>query len=126
MTNSIIKAPQGAIYLSDFLQELPVNCLLNKRKTGCGGTELVTRNGMPSIIAMPYVALVKNKTEHRTDGIEVLGVYDGVTQEDIVRYARTHSRIKIAVTYDSLPRLVEALALAGIDAYRELFLLVDE
>lgn len=126
MQNTIIKAPQGANYLSEFMEELPVNCLLNKRKTGCGGTELVIRNSVPSIIAMPYVALVRNKTEHREDGIEVLGVYDGVTQDDIVRYARTHSLLKIAVTYNSLPRLIEALALVGIDAYRELFLLIDE
>ncbi len=29
---------------------------------------------------MPYVALVKNKTIYRTDDIEVLGVYEDVTE----------------------------------------------
>jgi len=75
---------------------------------------------------MPYVALVKNKTIYRTDDIEVLGVYEDVTEWDITQYARTHSPLKIATTYDSLPRVVSALQSIGIDPYKELFLLVDE
>ena len=44
-TNSIanqnwtINAPAGATYLSDFLTEIPTNCLFNKKQTGCGATE---------------------------------------------------------------------------------------
>ena len=34
--------------------------------------------------------------------------------------------IKIAVTYDSLPRTIRALETAGFNPYKELFLLVDE
>ena len=56
------------------MTEIPVNCLFNKKKTGCGATELAIRNSIPTLIAMPYVALVKNKTVCRTDDIEVLGV----------------------------------------------------
>lgn len=126
MKNQIIKAPEGAVYLSDFLTEIPVNCLFNKKQTGCGATELAIRNSIPSIIAMPYVALVKNKTIYRTDGISVLGVYEGVTEQEIIDYAQTHTPLKIATTYDSLPRTIKALQSAGIDPYRELFLLVDE
>lgn len=126
MKNQIIKAPEGAVYLSDFLTEIPVNCLFNKKQTGCGATELAIRNSIPTIIAMPYVALVKNKTIYRKDGISVLGVYEGVTEQEIIDYARTHSPLKIATTYDSLPRTIKALQSAGIDPYRELFLLVDE
>ena len=58
------------------MTEIPVNCLFNKKKTGCGATELAIRNSIPTLIAMPYVALVKNKTVCRTDDIEVLGVYE--------------------------------------------------
>ncbi|WP_288822367.1 hypothetical protein [uncultured Alistipes sp.] len=75
---------------------------------------------------MPYVALVKNKTVCRTDDIEVLGVYEDITEWDITQFARTHSPLKIATTYDSLPRVVSALQSIGIDPYKELFLLVDE
>lgn len=124
--SSIIDAPAGATYLSDFLTEIPVNCLFNKKQTGCGATELAIRNSIPTIIAMPYVALVKNKTIYRKDDISVLGVYEGIQEQDIIDYARSHSPIKIAVTYDSLPRTIRALETAGLNPYKDLFLLVDE
>ena len=54
------------------MTEIPVNCLFNKKKTGCGATELAIRNSIPTLIAMPYVALVKNKTVCRKDDISVL------------------------------------------------------
>lgn len=121
-----VSAPQGAHYLSEFMTEIPENCLLNKKQTGCGATELAIRNSIPTIIAMPYVALVKNKTIYRKDDISVLGVYEGISEQDIIDYVRTHSLLKIAVTYDSLPRVITALQSTGINPYKELFLLVDE
>lgn len=124
--NRVINAPVGATYLSDFLTEIPVNCLFNKKQTGCGATELAIRNSIPTIIAMPYVALVKNKTIYRKDSISVLGVYEGITEQDIIDYAQNHSPVKIAVTYDSLPRTIRALETAGLNPYRDTFLLVDE
>ncbi|MCI5716889.1 MAG: hypothetical protein MR292_00670 [Alistipes sp.] len=108
------------------MKEVPANCLFNKKKTGCGATELAIRNDVPTIIAMPYVALVKNKTIYRTDDIEVLGVYEDITEWDITQFASTHSPLKIATTYDSLPRVVAALQSIGINPYTDLFLLVDE
>lgn len=124
--NWTIEAPEGATYLSDFLTEIPNNCLFNKKQTGCGATELAIRNSIPTIIAMPYVALVKNKTIYRQDDISVLGVYEGIGEQDIMEYAQSHSPLKIAVTYDSLPRTIKALQAAGLDPYNDLFLLVDE
>ena len=124
--NWIIDAPAEATYLSDFLTEIPVNCLFNKKQTGCGATELAIRNSIPTIIAMPYVALVKNKTIYRKDDISVLGVYEGITEQDIIDYAKRHSPLKIAVTYDSLPRTIRALETAGHNPYKDIFLLVDE
>ena len=113
-------------YLSDFLTEIPVNCLFNKKQTGCGATELAIRNNIPTIIAMPYVALVKNKTIYRKDDISVLGVYEGIGEQEIIDYAQGHSPLKIAVTYDSLPRTIKALQNIGIEPYKDTFLLVDE
>lgn len=75
---------------------------------------------------MPYVALVKNKTIYRKDDLSVLGVYEGVTEQEIIAYAQSHSPLKIAVTYDSLPRTIKALQSIGIDPYKDTFLLVDE
>lgn len=111
-------APESATYLSDFMAEIPANCLFNKKQTGCGATELAIRNSIPTLIAMPYVALVKNKTIYRKDAISVLGVYEGVGEQDIIDYAQSHSPLKIAVTYDSLPRTIKALQSAGLDPYK--------
>ena len=69
------------------MTEIPANCLFNKKQTGCGATELAIRNNIPTIIAMPYVALVKNKTIYRKDDLSVLGVYEGVTEQEIIAYA---------------------------------------
>ena len=126
MKDTIINAPQGATYLSDFMTEIPANCLFNKKLTGCGATELAIRNDIPTIIAMPYVALVKNKTIYRKDNRTVLGVFEGVTEQDIVNFAQNNHPLKIAVTYDSLPRTVAALETAGLNPYKDIFLLVDE
>jgi len=115
--NWTIDAPAGAICLSDFLTEIPANCLFNKKQTGCGATELAIRNSIPTIIAMPYVALVKNKTIYRKDDISVLGVYEGIQEQDIIDYAKSHSLLKIAVTYDSLPRTIRALETAGFNVW---------
>lgn len=36
----MIPVPEGATYLDEIKDfEMPVNCLFNKGKTGCGGTE---------------------------------------------------------------------------------------
>lgn len=57
-------APEWANYLSEFMNELPVNCIFNKGITGCGGTELALRNEKHTIIAMPFISLVANKSEN--------------------------------------------------------------
>ena len=75
---------------------------------------------------MPYVALVKNKTIYRKDDISVLGVYEGITDQEIIDYVTSHSPLKIAVTYDSLPRTIKALQSIGINPYGDTLLLVDE
>lgn len=108
------------------MTEIPANCLFNKKKTGCGATEPAIRNSTPTLIAMPYVALVKNKTIYRKDDISVLGIYEGVIEQDIIDYAHTHFPLKIATTYDSLPRTIRALETAGLNPYKDMFLLIDE
>lgn len=87
---------------------------------------MAIRNKLPTIIAMPYVALVKNKSIYRRDDISVLGVYEGVTEDQITSYVQSRSPMKIAVTYDSLPRVLTAIENVGINPYKEIFLLIDE
>lgn len=124
MENETISAPNGAKYLSEFIKELPSNCLFGKGLTGCGGTTLELKSERHSIIAMPFKNLVINK-EAQTEG--VLGVYEGVSQNEIKDYAKNHKgKIKICTTYDSLPRTMDALKQVGVNAFTDCFLLVDE
>jgi len=70
------------------MTEIPVNCIFDKGRTGCGGTELALRNGKHTIIVMPFVNLVMNKVQQH-DG-KVLGVYQGIYDDDIEDYIKTH------------------------------------
>lgn len=108
-----------------FMEELPVNCLFDKGKTGCGGTELAIRNDKPTIIAMPYVSLIKNKKQQHKE--ELLDVYGGKTNQYILNYMKSCKVPKIAVTYDSLPRVVQCLIENGYDnVFSDYILLADE
>ena len=73
---------------------------------------------------MPYVPLIRNKEQQHRD--TVLGVYEGVTEADIMEYVNSHTTHKIAVTYDSVPKVVSILQRNGINPYKNYFLLVDE
>jgi hypothetical protein len=123
MNDGIIQAPENANYLSDFMTELPENCLFDKGKTGCGGTTIAIENEIDTIIAMPYVNVIRNKQAQHEN---LLGIYQGVTEAEITDYLQTHQIRKIAVTYDRLEYLIELLQSRGEDPYRRYFLLVDE
>ncbi len=126
MEKRIIHAKENCEYLSqieELRNELPINCLFDKGITGCGGTTIAIENEKNTIIAMPYVAVIKNKeSQHKN----LLGIYEGVTNEQILDYINSHEIKKIAVTYDSLERLIILLLGSGIDVYNEYYCLVDE
>lgn len=116
--------PKGSDkYLSDFMTELPVNCLFDKGQTGCGGTTIAIKNHLDTIIAMPYVNVIKNKTEQHPN---LLGVYQGVTDAEIIDYLQANQIKKIAVTYDRLEYLINLLEQNGYKPYSQFYLLVDE
>ena len=123
MLRETIQAPENKTYLDEFMSELPVNCLFDKGRTGCGGTTLAIKNKLDTIIAMPYVNVIKNKQgQHKN----LLGIYQGVTKEEIIDYLNTNQIKKIAVTYDKLEFLIEMLHGQGFNPYKNFFLLVDE
>lgn len=109
------------------MTEIPVNCLFNKGKTGCGGTELAINQIGHTIIAVPFVNPAKNKeiTNERRQ-YKVLAVHGEVSNDDIIYYANSHETHKILVVYDSLPRLINILSELGYNVYKDFFLLVDE
>ena len=123
MVRQIIKPKDSDEYLSNFMTELPVNCLFDKGKTGCGGTTIAIENEIDTIIAMPYVNVIKNKTEQHPG---LLGIYQGVTDAEIIDYLQNHDKKKIAVTYDRLESLINLLEQNGYKPYSQFYLLVDE
>ena len=126
----IIPASKEANYVTEIEDfEMPLNCIFNKAKTGCGATEYAINQKGHTIIAMPFINLVKNKEiedERRVRNYEVLGVYGDINRETIIDYANSHDTLKILVTYDSLEKVVNTLSLIGYDVYKDFFLLVDE
>ena len=101
---------------------LPVGYLIDKGKVGCGGTSIALENDKDTIICVPFISLIKNKMQkYNIDGkVNVLGVYEGVTTNEIKEYISTKKGAKkIMCTYDSLAKV------ASITGY-DYFLLIDE
>ncbi|MDR2955795.1 MAG: DEAD/DEAH box helicase family protein [Prevotella sp.] len=115
--------------IEELKNELPVNCLFNKGITGCGGTTIAIENDKNTIITMPYVNVIKNKEAQYPNERckhKLFGIYEGISNDAILDYIKTHDIKKIAVTYDSLERLITLLLESGIDIYNDYYLLVDE
>lgn len=123
MEPRIITASTTAKWIEQIPQlenRLPENCILDKGITGCGATRLAITNDRSTLIAAPTVNLIKNKMQEHAD---LLGVYGGVTNQEIANYLQTHDCWKIMATYDAIPRVVDV---AGTEIYKKAFLLVDE
>ncbi len=100
---------------------LPHGYLIDKGKVGCGGTSLALEDDRDTIVCVPFVSLVKNKIhKYNSDTVRVLGVYQGVTKDDIKDYISSTDGVKkIICTYDSLAKVADV---TGYDYY----LLIDE
>ena len=120
MIERIIEADENALFLSDVLTHLPSHCLLNKGITGCGGTTLEIESDRNSIILVPNINLVINKTAAH---VNLIGLYGDIAKWKFIdNFKKQKSYKKIIATYDSLPKLIEWI---GEDVYNY-FLLVDE
>ena len=116
--------PKQYTYLADvpeFKKGLPFDCIIDKQVTGCGGTHLALTNEEPYVIAVHAIRLIKNKTDQLDKYGHVLGVTGETEIQDIQNYVNKGG-IKILVTYDSVPKIQEALGI-NCKKYR---LLVDE
>ena len=93
--------------------------------TGCGATSLAIEQTGSTILTVPFVGLIENKKMKYGDAL--LGIYgEGDKTADVAAYLLDHPEYKIAVTYDSLPKLIRTLQSLGHDPYKEAFLAVDE
>ena len=98
--------------------------MLDKGRTGCGATTLAIRQRGNTIIAVPYVNLIKSKESQHGDIL--LGVYEGTGRKEILEYAQSHGTHKIMVTYDSLPKVIDILTNEGFDVLNDYQLVIDE
>lgn len=62
MISKTIITDKSARFLSEVINEIPSQCFLNKGVTGCGGTTLEIQSKRDSIILVPNINLVLNKT----------------------------------------------------------------
>ena len=103
----IIKVPAGVTRISDFMDDLPNNCMFNKVTTGSGMTSLALLNDVKYVIAMPYITLIQNKEKWcKENDVEVLSIYSGGSRASEINFFEGN---KIMVTYDSLYKVVDYL-----------------
>lgn len=113
ITNINVKS--GIEYMSEipeiqqlYQNDLPPNSVICKQVTGCGGTSLVLMNDEYYIVAVHLIKMIENKTSQIDMYPNMLGVTHLTTKEQIKNYV-TNGGKKIIVTYDSVPKVCEAL-----------------
>ena len=110
-------------YLSDVMNEIPSNCILSKRIPGCGATTLELDTNRSSIIVVPNVPVIVSKCNKYPN---LLGVYEGVNQSQIIEYLTNNPTRKIMTTPESFSKVKLACEKCNINIYTDFFLLEDE
>lgn len=111
-------------HLSDILDIIPSNCILNKRIPGCGATTLELTSNRNSIIIVPNVPVIQSKTKKFPN---LLGIFEGCTSDDVLEYLKIHEYpYKLMTTPESFPKIVRACKEFGIKMYDSFFCLIDE
>ena len=98
----------NARYLSElpeFQDGLP-HGIVNKTKTDVGGTYVAANCSSNYIIVCPFRDLVDSIAADKNNKYEVFKCYGKVTESAFKRYIKEHQIYKIAVTYDSLGKLL--------------------
>ena len=80
--------------------------IVNKTKTDVGGTYVAANCGSNYIIVCPFKDLVDSIAADKNNRYEVFKCYGGVREYQFRKYIKNNTTYKIAVTYDSLPKLV--------------------
>ncbi|SFT27583.1 hypothetical protein SAMN04487890_1311 [Mucilaginibacter polytrichastri] len=96
---------------------------------GIGATALELDTPRHSIIIEPNVPVIKGKCKkyNTTRTKLILGVYEGITVDEIIEYLESKVQWKkILVTPESFGKVKEAMDEVGINMYEKYFLLIDE
>ncbi len=80
--------------------------IVNKTKTDVGGTYVAANCSSNYIIVCPFKDLVDSIAADKNNRYEVLKCYGGVREYQFRKYIKNNTTYKIAVTYDSLPKLI--------------------
>ena len=99
----------NARYLSelpDFKNGLP-HGIVNKKKTDVGGTYVAANCRSNYIIVCPFRDLVDSIAADKNNKYEIFKCYGGVREHQFKKYIKEHQIYKIAVTYDSLDKLLK-------------------
>ena len=99
----------NARYLSElpeFQDGLP-HGIVNKTKTDVGGTYVAANCRYNYIIVCPFRDLVDSIAADKNNKYDVFKCYGGVREHQYHKYIKEHKIRKIAVTYDSLDKLLK-------------------
>ncbi len=110
-------------YLLDVMRQIPSNCILSKRIPGCGATTLELKTNRNSIIIVPNVPVINSKC---LKDKSLLGVFETVSVDRIVKYLQENRRYKIMTTPESFTKVKKACEKCGLNIYSDFFLLDDE
>ena len=92
--------------LPQFQDGLP-HGIVNKTKTDVGGTYVAVNCRYNYIIVCPFRDLVDSIAADKNNRYEVFKCYGGIKEPSFKKYIKEHSTFKIAVTYDSFPKLLK-------------------
>lgn len=98
----------NARYLSElkrFKDGIPFG-IVNKTKTDVGGTYVAANCSSNYIIVCPFKDLVDSIAADKNNKYNVFKCYGGIREYQFKKYLKDNTTYKIAVTYDSLPKLV--------------------
>lgn len=92
--------------LPEFQDGLP-HGIVNKTKTDVGGTYVAANCKSNYIIVCPFRDLVDSIAADKNNQYEIFKCYGGIREHEFKKYLKEHRIYKVAVTYDSLPKLLK-------------------
>lgn len=106
--------------LPEFKNGIPFG-VINKTKTDVGGTYVAANCDCNYIIVCPFKDLVDSIAVDKNNKYNIFKCYGGTRECEFKKYLKENQIYKVAVTYDSLPKLLKWLG--GTDCWK---VLVDE
>lgn len=110
--------------IEQFSNGLPLG-VLNKGRCDVGGTYHCMNCESNYITVAPFISLIDSIMADPNNKFNILPVYGGISKKEVSKYIGSNEIKKIAVTYDSFPKLLDILEELGEDL-NNYSVLVDE